>query len=510
MNTKRVFLNIIGQLISFVCGIGISFLLTPFIVANLGQEAYGFVGLANNFTNYITLFTVALNGMLSRYITVEYTKKNYEQASGYFTTALISQVVLAVALFIPMMLLAGNVEKVFNISSELVPDVHVLWVLLFLSFLIGLPGASFGTATFAANRLDISSAITVISNLLRASVLVIAFAFFPSKLWYVGLASICSSIFAIICNYILKCRLLSNVKFRKEYFSFRYIKDLLVVGVWNSLNKLQQILITGLDLLLTNLFINGSEMGLLSIAKTLPTQISSLIGTVSGSFDPTMTIAYGEGDMDNFLKQTKLAMKISGLLCSVPIIGVICFGLNFYTLWMPTLAEGDLLKVQICAVLTLLPQVFSVYIFPLYTVNTITTKLKVPVLLSIAIGILNVAIVFVLLKTTELGIYAVAGVSSMLWIIRIFTFVPTYAAWSLKIDWKSFYPPLLRGVVNVLVLLTLFGSVAHFVWSDSWLSFFAVCALVGAVGYAVAFIVLFEKPERTLALSMIRKRFFRK
>ena len=52
------------------------FFLTPYIVDNLGQETYGFVGLANNFSSYITMFTVALNGMLSRYVTVEYSKKD--------------------------------------------------------------------------------------------------------------------------------------------------------------------------------------------------------------------------------------------------------------------------------------------------------------------------------------------------------------------------------------------------------------------------------------------------
>ena len=97
-------------------------------------------------------------------------------------------------------------------------------------------------------------------------------------------------------------------------------------------------------------------------------------------------------------------------------------------------------------------QVFSVYIFPLYTVNTITCKLKVPVLVSIGIGIANIMIVFILLQVTNLGVYAVAGVSSILWLFRIFLFVPTYAAWSIQIRWTTFYRPLLRGVLNVLLV----------------------------------------------------------
>ena len=177
MNKKRMMLNLIGQLSSFVCSLGISFVLTPYIVEKLGQETYGFVGLANNFTSYISLFTVALNGMLARYVTVEYSKKDYKSASGYLSTAVIAQGILAVILLVPMLLLAGNMEKFFNISPDIVPDVRILWVLIFVAFLASLPLGGYGTATFATNRLEVASLINIISNVVRAGVLCITFIF---------------------------------------------------------------------------------------------------------------------------------------------------------------------------------------------------------------------------------------------------------------------------------------------------------------------------------------------
>ena len=167
MNSKRLSLNMIGQLTSFVCSLIISFILTPYIVSNLGQDTYGFVGLANSITSYITLFTVAINGMLSRYITVEYSKKDYKSASGYFTTALISQGILALALVIPMMFLARNMDLFFDVSPKIVSDVKVLWVLMFLSFLASLPTGGFGTATFATNHLEIQAIINILGNLIQ-------------------------------------------------------------------------------------------------------------------------------------------------------------------------------------------------------------------------------------------------------------------------------------------------------------------------------------------------------
>ena len=506
MNKKRLSINLIGQLISFVCTLGISFFVTPYVVAHLGTEAYGFVGLANNFTNYIALFTVAINGMLSRYITVEYSKGDYASASGYFSTALITQVILAAVLLVPMGLLAGNIEYCFSISSEIVLDVKILWSLIFLSFLVGFPAGGFGVAAFAKNRLEISALVGIVTNIVRVAILLITFVFFTPHVWYIGLATIVANIVGITIQFFVKRKLMPEVSISKEYFDWKYIYKLLVVGVWNSLNKLQQILYSGLDLLLTNLFISGTEMGILSIAKTVPTQISTLINTVSGTFDPSMTIVYGKGNLQEFIRQTKFAMKLNGFLCSVPILGFIAFGTNFYELWMPSLTETEIIKVQTLAVLTLLPQVFSVYIYPLYTVNTITTKLKVPVLLSIAIGMVNVGTVFVLLKTTNLGVYAVAGVSSVLWVFRIFLFVPSYAAWSIQEKWSTFYPPLFKGILNIVVVGGLMVIFAHFLHAKSWIELIVICLICGLIGYAICFFIMFDKEERNSVFRMLKRK----
>lgn len=510
MNKKRLSINLIGQLTSFICSLGISFFVTPYIVAQLGAETYGFVGLANNVISYITLFTIALSGMLSRYITIEYTKKNYEEASSYLSTAVISQLVLAVVLLIPMMMIAGNMERLFQVSEGILSDVKFLWVLVFLSFLIGLPFGGFSSATFANNRLDILAIINILGDVTRSAILILTFCFFTPHVWYIGLAGIVSHTITIVLNYISKRKLMPEVKVSRTAFKFGHIKKLVVVGVWNSLNRLQQVLYSGLDLLITNLFINGTEMGILSIAKTVPTHISTLINTISGTFDPAMTISYGKGNMDDFLDNTRFAMKFSGFLCSVPILGFITFGTTFYHLWMPSLNDSEVIKIQILAILTLLPQVFSVYIYPLYTVNMITTKLKTPVLLSIGIGVVNVITVFSLLKTTNLGVYAVAGVSSILWVLRIFLFVPTYAAWSLKMKLTTFYPTLFRGVINVIVVMMVFATVSQKVTISSWMELIGVCLVCGAIGYVLSFLVMFNQKERKKAFDSLKTKFFEK
>ena len=46
-NKKQLAINMIAQVSSFVVSFFISFFVTPYIIQQIGVEAYGFVGLAN-------------------------------------------------------------------------------------------------------------------------------------------------------------------------------------------------------------------------------------------------------------------------------------------------------------------------------------------------------------------------------------------------------------------------------------------------------------------------------
>ena len=77
-NNKQLATNLIANIISFGVSFGISFFLSPYIISNVGKEAHGFVSLANDFVNYIALFTIALNSMASRFITIKIHKNDWK------------------------------------------------------------------------------------------------------------------------------------------------------------------------------------------------------------------------------------------------------------------------------------------------------------------------------------------------------------------------------------------------------------------------------------------------
>ena len=116
------------------------------------------------------------------------------------------------------------------------------------------------------------------------------------------------------------------------------------------------------------------------------------------------------------------------------------------------------MKLQILSVLSLLPFMVSSSNYTLFVLDSVTNKLKRPVLATFIMSVLSTITTLALLKYTNLEIYAIAGVSSLYWLLKVFFFNTINAANNLNVKWNTFFKPFLRNLV-VFFVLTLFYSV---------------------------------------------------
>ena len=200
---KNMAINMVAQFISFAISLAISFVLTRRIAALVGKDIYGFVGLANTFTGYVTVFTTAINAMLYRYVTIAFQRKEYDKASTYFSSVVITDTAIAIMLVIPAAAMVLFIEKLFDVPINHIVDVKILWIFIFANFLFGLSGGGFNVATFATNRLDLSARRSIEANLIKAAILIVSYMFFVPKVWYLGMAIFVCGLYSIITNILL-------------------------------------------------------------------------------------------------------------------------------------------------------------------------------------------------------------------------------------------------------------------------------------------------------------------
>jgi len=221
---KQLFINLITTLLGLIVNIGISFGLSKYIVSTIGEEAYGFVSLANNFVMYATIFTTALNSMASRFITINIQRGENESANKYFSSVLISNVIIIGILIIPAIVLIAYLEHFVNVSAGIIIDIKLLFLFIILNFFVSLIGGVFTIATYCTNKLYLSSIKNMESYIIKAIIIVGLFVAFKPAVFYIGIATLISGIFIVLYNVKFTKELLPDIKIKKSIFSWKKVK----------------------------------------------------------------------------------------------------------------------------------------------------------------------------------------------------------------------------------------------------------------------------------------------
>ena len=506
-NTAQTAINMVASAITYVVTLAISFFLSPYIVRNIGVDANGFITLANNFINYVALISIALNTLSSRFVTINIVKEDYENANKYYSSVFFSNLFISgiIAAFGTFLIVFMN--KILDVPDRLLPDVRLLFAVLFLNSVISTIGTVFSIATFATNKLYISSIVTIITNLIRVISLLTLFSVFSPKLYFVGLSSLIATVVLIICNYIITRKLLPPLKIDCKNFQFKKVKELVSGGIWSSVNRLGAILLNDLDLLITNIFIDATSMGVLSLSKTVPNAINGVVGNIVQIFAPNYTRLYAEEKKEELISAIKQSMKIMGIITNIPVIVLVVCGERFYKLWQPT---QDAHILYILSILTIGYIIISGGINCIYNIFTVVNKLMPNAIAVIICGIINTLVVLILLKTTDLGIYAVAGVSTVLAIIRNLVFTVPYGAICLKIKWYSFYPDVIRNILFVVISSLPCLLIESLIKEGGWLSLIALGIIVVSVSAFLGYFIILNKKDRALVNGIIKSKILKR
>ncbi|OFV71348.1 putative membrane protein EpsK [Acetobacterium wieringae] len=486
-----------------VISIAINFFLSPYIVSQLGTEANGFTQLANNFVMYATLITVALNSMAGRFIAIEYHRGKPKEAKAYYSSVIVGNILILALLILPSVVIITNLDKIINISVEHIYDVKMLFAFVFLNFYVSQVTGILAINMYVANKLFITNLINLVRTIFNGLLLICIFSFFKPFMYYVSLIAFLLTLATVPFLLFYKKKNLSDLVFDPHLFRVKYLIDLVTSGMWNTVNQGGNILMTGLDLLLANIFINPVQMGLLAIAKIIPNTILQIASTINTSFSPNLTMSYAKNDTTLFVKQVRASMKISSILITLPTIIFLVYGHKFYSLWMPTLNSKTLTMLSFLTIMAFIPLAGTQV---LYNIFTTTNKLKLNSITFLISGVLNLISVVWLLKFTNLGVFAVAGVSSTITLLRNLLFVIPYTAKIVGLKWYEFY----KDVGISLFSSAIIGSISFLIKvllpKDSWLSLFVAISASILTCFIVSIYIVLNRIEREKILSMLLRK----
>lgn len=501
----RTALNVSSSILVLVLNVCISFFLSPYIIKTIGVEANGFVNLANNFIAYADLIVVALNAMAARFITLAYVKEDYAKANLYYNSVFWGNLIIVGALLVPSTVLIVRLELFVDVPDDILLDVKVLFAIIFSIFFVKTAAPNWDCGTAVTNRMDRSSFASMITSVIKCVLLVCMFSMLAPHVWYVGAALTISSLLLLAAQgyntHVLTPEL--KIRLKKPLCSFPAIRELVGSGIWSSAAIAGNTMMSGLDLLVCNTYLGATQMGILSISKSIPNILSTFSETIRGAFGPELIIAYAKGDKANLRNCMVRSIKVSTVLVTIPTAGIFVMSDALYQMWIP----GQNAKLlQILTILAVLRYIVCSGITNLNSVFATVNRVKINSFALIITGAVSIGITMLLIVYTDLDLFAVAGISSIVMIVKDLCFMVPITTKMLGLKWYTFYPQVGTSIFCSCIIIAVGIVVRLIIPVDTWASFFGACFLIGAIGLAINMIIVLNKEERSYLVGIVKRK----
>lgn len=503
---KQNFLNITSNVLALVVQFAINFFVVPKIINRFGTEAIGYVNTSFDIVSYFNVFTVIFNSVAGRFISIEINNSNTKKATEYLNSVLVANSVIAAIMIFAGAIFIPNVDSFLNVTPAYLNEVKITFLLTWVSSLVSLLTSVFTVGTYVKNRLDLNALRNIISYILRAIAIVLLFTCLPMKIYFMPAATLISTVFLAVANYSLTRKLIPDIKLNLKYAKWKSIKEIGSSGIWMSITSLSGILIRGFDNFLANVLFDQHAMGDLATSRTIPNAITVIINTIGTMFTPTFVYYYSKGKTDDIIEQAKKSIKVNGLLLLVPVSGFIAFATPFYSLWLKTSDTQVINTVVMLSSLTVIQAYFNSSTAALAQLSVVTNKLKLPVFVSLGAGLLNIAAVLIIAKTTNLGVITLAVTSTIIMSARYVFFNSWYAAKVLNTNAKQFYKTLFRTLLPIPILLGIFFFISTNIVFNNWIKLLVICGICGIIGYGISAVIIFPiKDIKAILLELKRK-----
>lgn len=496
--SKQLIINLMASVIVVIVQLFINFWLSPYVIGKLGEAAYGFITLANNFTQYASLLTVAINSMAARFISIEYNRGNENEAQKYFSSVFWFNTILSVAILIISLVICNNIEKIVNVDPTLLKDVKITFFISFLNLIVSFMSTVYLTSTFVVNRMDLHAYVQIGSNLVKLIVTIFLFALFFPHVYFVSIAALLSSSFIFVAYLKLKKKLLPSFVVSKTLFSIRKILKIAKSGLWILLSNVSNLLLNGLDLLIANLMVSQASMGRLSISQQIPNAVGTMLGYMSNIFSASFTEYVAHNDKTGLVQEIGFTCKILGIFMTVPFAGIIIYGMDFFKLWLPAkvYSYADLFQIYILMLLTLANVIVNAYMYSVHSLFIALAKVKMYSIMIFISGCVSTMLTLLITKYTSLGIYAIAGTSTIVLSLVNLFLVPLYAEYALKVPPFTLLKTILKNYVALCIVMVIYVVIKPYVKTNTWFNFIGNMMIIAIPAYILVFVFLLNRNEK--------------
>ena len=476
MKNIKLLISITSTIFAFGSSAVLTFFLTPILINSIGFEAFSFYPLTNNFINFISLIIVSISTTSTRHIKNSMSKGSRSETIELFSTSFFLNSFFSIIILIIFIPISFNLERIINIPVTLTKDVIFLFVMTILSITIRFYSTSFGTVIYLNEDLYLRALSELVMNFVKIVSLGILFLNFNPSIVFIGISNILMSITLFSFNFIYYLKYSYLYPLKTKYFNFIYVKKIVFSGFWNSINQLGMLIIYTSAITIANITLGVEFSSYIPLFLFFPLFVQSLSSITTSVFFPRMIRQFNTKNEFIISKDLNF-LFLTNILITIPLlVSFIYFSRSFYGLWTPNV-NVELLLIH--SNFTSIYTIIIVFFLPLTYIIIVEDKQKIPGIVSIIFGILNIIITYILMRFTNFGLYSSTVLLLVLTSIYFGIFLPFYSLIDHKNLVKKIYFKFISNLIaiflsfEVITFLNLNKSISS--WIDFLLNFILVC-----------------------------------
>jgi O-antigen/teichoic acid export membrane protein len=497
--SKQLPKNLIFNFGYFILNIIIGLLLVPYFIDTLGVAGYALIPLATSMTSYVNLVIQSLNSSVSRYMTIDIQKEDYQQANITFNTALFGTLGLIFVMLPIVFIISYYAPVFFEIPLDQKQDAMLLFIGVITAFLLRTWTSNFGVSLFAHNRLDLQKIIDTINLLVQVFFIIVLFTIFSPKLSYIGLSYLSGALIASIVTIYFSSKVNPHLKIKIKDFRYTYLRRITETSGWITINQIGSLFYLQIDLIVVDKLFGIAAGGEYSIVLMWSILLRGVAGMLAGILTPVILSHYAKDNFKEISTMSKSSVKLMGLAMALP-IGLICgFSPLVLSLWV----GPEFIKLWPLMIIHLLHLVINLSVLPLFSINVAYNKVKIPGLVTFFMGIGNLLLAITLPLITDWGYYGVAIAGAIMLTAKNSLFIPLYTAKIMGISKKTFVTSMIPGIILAFLVAGISWIINQYIDLSNLLFLAISCVTISSLYIVFSWTTCLNKQERKTIQSFI-------
>jgi O-antigen/teichoic acid export membrane protein len=347
--THKSFKNSLFNAGGFIWPIGLSLIFTPYIVHNLGKEAYGILSIVSVVTGYFAFLNLGLGSAGIKYISEYYARKEFKTVNSIINLLTLVYGIIGLIGLIGITLLTDLLANtVFDIPPKLVEVTKFALYIAAFGFFITFLKSVFEAIPKAIHRFDIENIIKVVFGTL-STLLVVLLLYFGYGLKEIVILKLVLG-FAILITYLLVAKKLFPFYQLEISFDKTLIKKLFSFGGFHLFTSFINLISQHANKLVIGMFLGPATLTFFVIPQNLTSRVNGLAYKLSEIIFPLASELSSTNQhqrlINIYLKMSRITLTFK-LAIFIPLI-FFAYKILFFWMGKEFADEGWIVMTLLC------------------------------------------------------------------------------------------------------------------------------------------------------------------